>query len=147
MKVVHIIGSGPLQRYQQDFPDNCHNSDILKQLYRNKIFFGRSQTVMKVDSSLIGQRTGAEVPYPDHTSPYLLDDPETIVCIGLVNGKTFTETERLQGPPIVVDLPKVVETVSVPDPAADPLKQELPDSQPTDTPSPESLVQTSGEDK
>lgn len=118
-KIVHVIGPGPLQRYHQEFPDNCINADILRQLRRNKAFFGRTKTVVKDDAALNGSPMGKDVSHADPESSFVLDDPATVVCVGVVHGNTFVETERLQGPPVVVEelvppVPAVAEPTAEP---------------------------------
>lgn len=82
--VARVIGPGPLQSYDQSFPPGCTPTKILADLTKTKKRFGRAGTVVKRDSfkDARGSASNLEVPHPDHSSPWLFDDPRTRVVLG-----------------------------------------------------------------
>lgn len=96
MQVVHVIGPFPGQRYQHTFADAATPDQILFQLSRPDVkrTMGRVGTQTKKDDKL-----GMVVPHPDPETPWLIDDPRTVVCIGDITADNqFVETKRLKGP-------------------------------------------------
>lgn len=82
--VVRVVGPGDRQSYDQSFPPGYSKDKMLADLSKIKRRFGRTATVVKPDTTKDsrGSASGIEVPHPDHSSPFVWDDPRTRVVLG-----------------------------------------------------------------
>lgn len=95
-QVVHICAPDGT-RYERTFGDAATPEQILTALRRpeHARLCGRSRTVVKKDAVF-----GQDVPHADVDSPWVIDDPDTVICVGNVtDAGEFKEIRRLAGPP------------------------------------------------
>lgn len=93
---VHIVAPDGT-RYERIFADGATPDQITGALRRPDVArtFGFSGTVVKKDAAF-----GESVPHADTASLPVIEHPDTVVCIGAVDGTgQFRETKRLAGPP------------------------------------------------
>lgn len=95
-KLVHVVAPDGT-RFERAFADHATPEQILAALRHPAAarLFGRSGVVVKKDAAF-----GETVPHADKESPWVIEHPDTVVCVGEATPDGgFRETQRLAGPP------------------------------------------------